>query len=173
MELWDKIVKANKEIDLMKLKGKDYAEVKERVIAYRKVYPNGQIITKDISTENYAKFKAFIYDSDGKLIASGHARELASKPFALENAETSAIGRALGFCGFGISTSIASFEDMQQIDSPSGLFDEEYQRKKELIATFNKLPNSDKADFLNVMKVKDVNDLSVGALENYLKNMVF
>ena len=34
----------------------------------------------------------------------------------LENCETSAIGRALGFCGFGIDSGIASGQDMQKVE---------------------------------------------------------
>ena len=33
---------------------------------------------------------------------------------ALENCETSSVGRALGFCNIGIDTSIASFEEVDR-----------------------------------------------------------
>ena len=35
-----------------------------------------------------------------------------NKTSYIENAETSAVGRALGFCGFGIDTSVASYEEV-------------------------------------------------------------
>ena len=37
----------------------------------------------------------------------------ANKTSYIENCETSAVGRALGMCGFGIDTSIASAEEVQ------------------------------------------------------------
>lgn len=126
MITFNDLVKANSEISTIKLKGKDYCEVKERVIAFRKVYPMGTIETEIDQTDNYIKAKAIIKDNE-ILLATGNARELANKPFALENAETSAVGRALGFCGFGISTSIASLEELRKVESEErweGLNDE-------------------------------------------------
>jgi len=121
---WEDLERVNKEITTTPLKGKEYAEVKERVIAYRKLYPTGEIKTDLTFTENYVLCEAIVSDGQGMFIANGHARELLNKAFAVENAETSAIGRALGFMGIGISTSIASKEDMENVDSPSGIFDE-------------------------------------------------
>lgn len=120
---WKKIEEANSLINTVELKGKQYAEVKERVIAFRRVHPLGQIITDLSYSENYINCEATIV-SDGLALAKGHSREYLKRDFAIEKAETSAIGRALGFCGFGISTSIASAEDMQQVDKPSEIFDE-------------------------------------------------
>ena len=53
-----------------------------------------------------------------KLLGSGHAYEKEGSTFInrtsyIENCETSAVGRALGMCGFGIDTSIASSEEVQ------------------------------------------------------------
>lgn len=194
-ELFEKIAKANKEIKPFLMvrseKQKDgtykktkveYAEVKERVIAFRKVYPSGSIITEITQTENYIMAKAIIngygtsniHEVQFGTLATGYARELANKPFALENAETSAIGRALGFCGFGISTSIATKEDMEKVDSPSGVFDEEIPtdnvKKNKLIDLFKtKLDVKAQADAMNFMKVKNINDASVEKLESVLK----
>lgn len=120
---WKQIEEANALINTVELKGKQYAEVKERVIAFRRVYPHGQIITDLTFTENYVNCEATIV-TDGLVIAKGHSREYLKHDFAIEKAETSAIGRALGFCGFGISTSIASAEDVQEVDKPSEIFDE-------------------------------------------------
>ena len=121
---WNNIHEANSLINTVELKGKQYAEVKERVIAFRRVHPLGQIITELSFTDNYANCEAIIFNENGIMLAKGHAREYLKREFAIEKAETSAIGRALGFCGFGISTSIASAEDVQEIDKPSEIFDE-------------------------------------------------
>jgi len=100
--------------------GKPYAEVKERVSAFRKVYPDGTITTELVSNENgIVVFKATV-QADGKMLATGHANEFVqtsgvNQYNAMENCETSAVGRALGFCGFGIKQSIASADEMAQV----------------------------------------------------------
>lgn len=100
--------------------GKPYAEVKERVSAFRKVYPDGTITTELVSNENgIVVFKATV-QADGKTLATGHANEFVqtsgvNQYNAMENCETSAVGRALGFCGFGIKQSIASADEMAQV----------------------------------------------------------
>ena len=179
-ELFNKIAKANSEIKTINLKGKRYCEVKERVIAFRKVYPTGCIKTEIEQTENYIKAKAIVLSGytmgineetiewQNNVLATGYARELANKPFALENAETSAIGRALGFCGFGISTSIASLEEMQNVDSPSGVFSD--MPNKELLDKFNKLTNTQKANILNLCKTTDVKTIKADVLETLVNN---
>ena len=121
---WNNIQEANSLINTIELKGKQYAEVKERVIAFRRVHPLGQIITELSFTENYVNCEAIVFDQFDKMLAKAHTREYLKHDFAIEKAETSAIGRALGFCGYGISTSIASAEDMQEVDKPSEIFDE-------------------------------------------------
>ena len=133
---WKDIEKVNKEISTVEILAKkkdakgnwvtanaEYVEVKERVIAYRKLCPNGKLTTEVYFTDNYVMATAKATDNEGNVLAVGHARELLNKSFCLENAETSAIGRCLGFMGLGINTSIATKEDMEMTQSPSGIFD--------------------------------------------------
>lgn len=127
----------NAEVKATKLKNEktgkeigDYVEVNQRVKAFRKLYPNGQILTEMISNENgICIFKATICDSLGIPLANGTAYEKENSTFInktsyIENCETSAVGRALGFLGIGIDTSIASKEEVinavvnQEIDKP-------------------------------------------------------
>lgn len=151
---FDLIKKANDLIKTISLKQKEYAPVNERVIAFRRVYPNGQIIAEPTFTDNYINFEALVFDDQEKLIAKGHAREFAKNEFAMEKAETSAIGRALGLCGFGISTSIASAEDMQEVDKPSQIFDE--KPINELVSDFNSLySKQEQIDLMNSLHVVD------------------
>ena len=49
---YEDIVKANETIKTTDIKGKDYAEVNQRIKAFRMVYPTGFIHTKMISNEN-------------------------------------------------------------------------------------------------------------------------
>ena len=118
MATFEDIKKANESIKTTDIKGKDYAEVNQRVKAFRMVYPEGTIETYMLSNENgVCIFKAEVYDGD-VLIATGHAYEKEGSSFInktsyIENAETSALGRALGIAGFGIDTSICSAEELK------------------------------------------------------------
>lgn len=109
---------ANETIKTTNIKGKEYAEVNQRIKAFRMVYPQGKIPTELLSNENgVCVFKASVYSDDGKLLATGHAYEKEDSNFInqtsyLENAETSAVGRALGMAGFGIDVSVASAEEV-------------------------------------------------------------
>ena len=116
---FEDIQKANDTIVTTEIKGKDYAEVNQRIKAFRMIYPNGAIIPELISDENgICKFKATIMDDNGDVIGVAHAYEKENSTFInktsyIENCETSAVGRALGMCGFGIDTSVASAEEVQ------------------------------------------------------------
>lgn len=98
---------------------KEYAQVNERVKAFRMVHPLGTIQTKIIALENgVVTMQTEILDEDGRLLATGYAQEKETSSFInktsfIENCETSAVGRALGMCGFGIDTSICSAEELQ------------------------------------------------------------
>lgn len=121
---YEQIKKANEEIKNMDVKGKPYAQVNERIKAFRKVYPDGTIQTSvEEMKEDYIRIVATIRDENGKLIATGRASESltgdAKKDYInltsmVENCETSAVGRALGFAGFGIDSAIASAEDVER-----------------------------------------------------------
>ncbi len=118
---YEDISKVNLEIRKTDIKGKQYAEVSERILAFRKLNPNGRIITEIIDkTDNDVTMKATIYDETEKELATGYASEvkkgLVNSISMLENCETSAIGRALGFCGFGIDNGIASEQDIQKVE---------------------------------------------------------
>ena len=83
---------------------------------------DGEIILKPYRTD-YILRKADnweeLEDPQGKVVATGYARETVSKSpinkFAfVENAETSAWGRALGNFGIGVDTAICSAEELLQ-----------------------------------------------------------
>ena len=116
---WEQLVKANSIIKTTDVKGKEYAEVNQRIKAFRSICPGGAIITDMLSNvDGVCVFRATIYDEDMKMLGTGTAYEKESSSFInktsyIENCETSAVGRALGMCGFGIDTSIASSEEVQ------------------------------------------------------------
>lgn len=114
---YKELSKVNSEIKLTPIKGKDYAEVPERINAFRKLFPEGTIETEMVSCGNgVCVFKATI-SNDGKLLATGHAYEKEGSTFInktsyIENCETSAVGRALGMIGIIGGSSIASYEEV-------------------------------------------------------------
>ena len=129
---FDDIQKANETIKTTDIKGKDYAEVNQRIKAFRMVYPDGCIKTEMKSNvDGICTFTAYVYEYykqdtgsllnnnvSSKLLATGTAYEKENSTFInktsyIENCETSAVGRALGMCGFGIDTSVASAEEVQ------------------------------------------------------------
>lgn len=115
---------ANDTIETTDIKGKEYAEVNQRIKAFRMVYPDGIIDTQMISNENgVCIFKAQVgyYEDniDGcvRWLGTGYAYEKENSSFInktsyIENCETSAVGRALGMAGFGIDVSVASAEEV-------------------------------------------------------------
>ena len=135
---FEDIQKANESIITTDIKGKDYAEVNQRIKAFRMVYPTGYIITNMEKNENgicvfkaqvgyYKDHNTISYDEKGNkyqdtycekiVLATGTAYEKENSTFInktsyIENCETSAVGRALGMCGFGINTSVASAEEV-------------------------------------------------------------
>lgn len=119
MYTWEQLAQANATIKTTPIKGKDYAEVPQRIKAFRSICPGGAIITEMLSNENgVCVFRATVYDEEKNIIGTGTAYENEKSSFInktsyIENCETSAVGRALGMCGFGIDTSIASAEEVE------------------------------------------------------------
>lgn len=115
---FEQIQEANKTIVTTNIKGKDYAEVNQRIKAFRMVHPNGRIITELTSLKDgVCIFRASIYNNQDELLGTGTAYEKENSTFInktsyIENAETSSVGRALGMLGFGIDTSVASAEEV-------------------------------------------------------------
>lgn len=117
-ELWA-IAKANEGIRTTDIKGKQYSEVSQRIKAFRLVHPSGCITTEIIDMDNgIVTMKASVFDEQNHLLGTGFAQEKENSSFInktsyIENCETSAIGRALGMCGYGVDVSVASAEEVQ------------------------------------------------------------
>jgi hypothetical protein len=99
------------------MKGKKYVMVNERVKAFRAACPTGQIVTEVIHIdEGSVMIKASVID-EGVTLATGTAYEekassYINKSSFVENCETSAVGRALGFLGIGIDDSMGSADEV-------------------------------------------------------------
>lgn len=115
---FEELQKANKTIVTVDVKGKQYAEVNQRIKAFRQLYPCGSIETEILSCENgVVMMRSTVRDDTGKVLGTGTAYEKESSSYInktsyVENCETSAVGRALGMCGIGIDTSVASAEEV-------------------------------------------------------------
>lgn len=102
------------------IKGKEYITVNERLIHFRKeaAYKGWRIVEDLISLDDKeGVFKATILDPDGNEMVSAHAQEYRDSSYInktsfLENGFTSALGRALGYLGIGLDTSIASADEV-------------------------------------------------------------
>ena len=121
MITFDQIKKVNEGMTGIDFKGKNYVMVNSRVTAFRQLFPEGFITTDIMSLENgVVVMKAKVgYYEDGKEIILGtglaYEREQTSyinKTSFIENCETSAVGRALGFLALGNDDSICSAEEL-------------------------------------------------------------
>ena len=101
------------------IKGKEYVEVNERLIYFRKNFPNYSLTTEIVEkTDQSITILASILNEEGRVLANGLAEEFKGSTFInktsyVENCETSAWGRALGNLGIGLETSVASADEMQ------------------------------------------------------------
>lgn len=92
--------------DIVKIHGKNYETVASRVSRFREEHPKFGIRTKLIeSNDSLVIMKATIVNEEDFVLGTGYAEENRSasqinKTSALENCETSAIGRALAAIGY-------------------------------------------------------------------------
>lgn len=119
MATYEEIRAANATIEPTDIKGKKYASVNQRIKAFRMVYPDGAIITEKTKDDGgRCEFVAKVYSHyPDEMIGTGTAYEIEggsniNKTSYIENCETSAVGRALGMCGFGVETDVASANEV-------------------------------------------------------------
>lgn len=103
------------------IKGKEYITVNERLKHFRTepTFKGWQISEQLVHIdEKEGIFKVTICDTKGVEMASAHSQEYRDSSYInktsfVENGFTSALGRALGYLGIGIDTSIASANEVQ------------------------------------------------------------
>lgn len=100
--------------------GKKYTEVFVRVEAFRKAFGTDLGISTEVVSDDGSRvvMRARILDKNNHVIGSGYAEEIrgqgnVNKTSALENAETSAIGRALASLGLHGGT----YASLNEIDA--------------------------------------------------------
>lgn len=110
------------------LKGKQYAEVKERIKEFRADNPRGSIeTTPEFMPDGQIHFKAYILKDKAEASsadATGHSFGGNKGEKAFEKLETIAVGRALALLGYSADGEIASSEEMEEF--------EEYQSEKQM-----------------------------------------
>lgn len=109
------------------IKGKAYVLVQDRVLFFNEEYKNGSIATDyELKGDTY-HFKAVVTPDSSKpeRTFTGHSQAtigdgMVNKAAAMENAETSAVGRALAMMGIGVIESIASADEMNKAIGSKG-----------------------------------------------------
>lgn len=178
---FETIQKANELIQTTKVKNKDYAEVNQRIKAFRFLYPKGRIDTTILSHELVdEKYRVIIcakvFDEEGNLLGSGTAYEIEGSSYInatsyIENCETSAVGRALAMCGIGIDTSIASYEEVSnaQVQQQANETINEVEQKT-LVAMFEQNGQT-KDDCLKWFKVDDVSKITAKQYADFMHKL--
>lgn len=172
MATYEDIVKANESIRTTNIKGKEYAEVNQRIKAFRMVYPEGKIMTSLIScNDGVCVFKASVYGDDNTPLGTGHAYEKESSSFInktsyIENCETSAVGRALGMAGFGIDTSVCSAEELT--NAINNQKSPQWEAKKEEVLKLANQKNVTYQDLMKRAKVESIEQLTLERLDKCL-----
>jgi len=131
----------------IKLQGKDYAQVKDRLNEFRVANPRGLIETTPMmQADGSIMFKARIVkdkSDPASAEATGHSMGSNKGLKAFEKVETIAVGRALALLGYGSDGSIASSEEMEEFeeykDSKQVKLIQELKKKVDLISTVEKL----------------------------------
>lgn len=103
----------------------NYVTVAERVGSFYNSYPQGRILTSIVQHDADSGFilmraEVFRAIDDAQPAATGHAYEVRGESFVnkssyIENAETSAVGRALALLGFEVKRGIASREEFEKV----------------------------------------------------------
>ena len=173
---FEELQKANQSIATTNIKGKEYAEVNQRIKAFRMVYPEGFIHTNIHSLKDgVCVFTARVgYVDEGgmpRVLGNGTAYEKESSSFInktsyIENCETSAVGRALGMCGFGIDTSVCSAEELNNAIINQEASKPITKSQVKILVSLAEKKESDLSDICDYFKVGRLEELTV---EEYAK----
>lgn len=172
---FSQLQRVNKELKTLDVKGKDYVEVNERVKAFRMLYPEGTIETKiEFLLDGVVTMEAKIYDGT-RLLATGHAQEkegstYINKTSYIENCETSAVGRALGFLGIGIDTSIASAEEVENAIANQPISQTQEKAIREAIKN-NDISNEKVIEMLKKRKHEKLSEITASEYMDFYKEL--
>lgn len=108
------------ELPFINLKGKQYLQVMHRLVWFREEHPEWSIETEIVTqVEAFAVAKCTIRNDKGHIVSQAHGREDKGHfPDYIEKAETKAVGRALGYCGYGTQFAPEFDEQERIVDAP-------------------------------------------------------
>ena len=159
---YSKIAEANAAITPVSISGKQYAEVKERIKAFRMLCPDGFIETSvELISEETCMAKATVgmyADGEKRVLATGTAYEekntsrINSISF-VENCETSAVGRALGMLGLGINAAVASAEEVRAVERAT-------ERQVAAILKIYRDDDGGLMDLMDALKLSDIEKMT-------------
>ena len=124
---------ARKDDGIVDIRGRAYLTVARRINDFREQHPDYGIHTEILSVDEQAVVcRAVSTDAEGRQLSSGIAEEKRNssninKTSAVENCETSAVGRSLAFFGMA-GTEIASADEVANaINQQNTVVDPDYQ----------------------------------------------
>ena len=157
------------------IKGKKYVLVSDRVLYFNETYPNGCIQTVREAVGDMEIIKAVVCPdcSNPERIFTWYSQAkwgdwFINKTSALENAETSAVGRALAFMGIWVIDSIASVDEITKAENTA-------KQKKTYQSRFQKAISNtefmrqclDQNDFIEKVKAKyELDDMQESQLRS-------
>ncbi len=114
-------------------------------------------------------------DEHGSIVATGHAYEKEDSSFInktsyIENCETSAVGRALGFVGIGVDNDIASAQEVLNAEQQQAA---EKPITKIMVKALEEKCKSDDVDMsiiLQLCKVEKFEDIKCKVYSNLVNN---
>ena len=177
---YEDIKKANDAIKATDIKGKDYAEVNQRIKAFRMVYPIGYIHTHFFDLKDGVctmLAEVGYYENGNKVeLGTGTAQEKEGSTFInktsyIENAETSAVGRALGMCGFGIDVSVASAEEVQNAMANQNAKDERKATPKQVEYLASKYTGENLEKLLKANNITKIEDISISKASEIISKL--
>ena len=135
-ELLQKAIAELKNSPTVDIKGKSYTQVSTRINIFRKYFPTASIETLITYNDDIRVIIQTKISLNDRVIATGYAEEVRgdgnyiNQTSAVENCETSSIGRALSNLGLGGSEYASSFEVTSAIAKQEQI-KQSYQQQKQ------------------------------------------
>ncbi|MBR3226855.1 MAG: hypothetical protein IKF78_16195 [Atopobiaceae bacterium] len=177
----ERLAEVNARIATTSIKGKDYAEVNQRILAFWELFPNGRIVTEKVQDNGQrCDFICKVYrcSTDDEPVSTGHAFEekkgMINTTSYVENCETSAIGRALGILGIGAVKAVASAEEVRHAMAQQGIEDDYMQPVRDWWKAFVPLfldSNEAMGNLLKNIGAKDMKSLTREQAEKAVAHM--
>lgn len=169
------VTKAGQELPILNLRGKDYLEVKYRLMWFREEHSDWAIETEIIeaySCDSQTLARAVIRNDQNRIVSTGHKFENERGfPDHREKAETGAIGRALAHLGYGTQFCGGDLDEGKRlVDSPVANPPQSLARKSVVRTAKQIVEDVDPGEYqctfgkYRGMKIKNID---LNELENY------